>query len=177
MTKLNFNTLSAAQIPEAIDNVGTRSDTLGMDIHCILVAVAADWASCGDVREPVKHVNALIERLGKMTRKNALMQYATSPKLFGMVAHATEANTVVAGKMKHGDLDLRLIANTKWFDFAEPPAPKAWDVIAEYKKFVAKATQKAVNPKVIDKLDPELLTQLVAIQSTLEAADVGDLPN
>jgi hypothetical protein len=50
-------------------------------------------------------------------------------------------------------------------------------VIAEYKKFVAKATQKAVNPKVIDKLDPELLTQLVAIQATLEAAEVGDLPN
>lgn len=173
IAKLDFNALlTDEQITLAIGEVKVETETTQARIHQIIVAVGVKWATDGDIRPAVKHMNNLIEELGAGIRKNALVQYATSPKLFGMIL-TEDTKVLVAGKMKGSNLDVRLIANTKWFDFREPPAPKEFDVVAEYKKFVAKATTRSAKGLAIDKLNPEFLAQMVDLAKTLEAADIG----
>lgn len=157
----------------AIGEVKLESETLQLRIHKIVVAIACQWAVSGDVRPAVKHMNTLVEELGAGVRKNALIQYATSPKLFGMIVKDGTIKELVPGKMKHTDLDMKAIANTHWFDFKEPPAPKAWDIVVEYKKFLAKATTRSAKGLAIDTLNPEFLAEMAKLTANLEAADIG----
>jgi len=171
MASINFKTLTGdAAIDAAIASVGRRSNSVQLDVHYILVATAADWAACGDVRPVVKHVNALMTELGAGMRKNAVVQYAQA--LFGFVLHA-EDKTMTDGKLKAKDLDMALIANTKWFDFREPPVPQPFDLNALLNNLVGKATTRAAKSKKGDKIDPILLAKLVAIDGLASAPVAG----
>lgn len=171
MTKLNFDDLDTNEkITLAIGEVAVESETLQHRIHLIVVAVGVKWAKDGDQNDAVTHMNTLIEKLGAGVRKNALVEYATSKKLFAMVMHETD-KVLVKGGMKHTDLDIRLIVNTKWFDFREPPVAKAWNLVTVLGKLCATGTTKSAKPAKIDTIDPVLLAELVAILARVEAAE------
>lgn len=169
--KLNFDKLTSNEdIALAIDMVALESDTLQLRIHQIIVAMACKWAVDGDVRDPVKHMNLLVEKLGKGVRKNALIEFATSDKLFGFLVHE-QTKVLVAGKMTGAKLNIKLIIDTKWYDFKEPPLVKDWNLVDGLKKVVATANTKAAKGRVGDVIDPKLLSELVAILDAIDKAD------
>lgn len=171
--KLDFNALvTDEQITLAIGEVKAETETVQFRIHQIIVAIGCQWAVSGDVRPAVKFMNLLVDTLGAGVRKNAIVQFSTSPKLFGFLLHDT-SKVLIAGKIKAADLDMKAIANTKWFDFREPPAPKAWDLVVEYKKFLAKATTRSAKGLKIDTLNPEFLASMADLAKSLEASDIG----
>lgn len=169
--KLDFEALNTNEdIARAIDMVAVESDTLQLRIHQIIVAMACKWAADGDVRDPVKHMNDLIEKVGKGVRKNALIEFATSAKLFGFLVHA-DSKALVAGKMQGSGLNIKLIIDTKWYDFKEPPLVKDWNLLDGLKKVVATGNAKTAKARKGDVIDPKLLADLVGILKAIEVAE------
>jgi len=181
MAKINFATLTGEKaITEATDKVAGDTSTAQLNIHYILVAIAADWASDGDIRTVVKQTNYLLTELADGIRKNAIVQWCTSTKLLGLVWN-DETKELVASGMKAKNLDLRLIGNTRWWEFKEPPVPQPYDLGAEFTKLVAKASTRNAKSKKGDKIDPILLAQLSEIKAALAAGKfvgvTAPLPN
>jgi len=169
MPKIDFKTLKGeAAIDEAIENVTGRSNTLQLDVHLILVAVAADWAAGNDVRIPLRQVNKLIAELGDGVRKNALIQWACSAKLLGFVLNEDD-KTVVGGKVKGADLDMRHIANTQWWTFREPPIKKPMNFVDELIAFYEKAATRSAKGKKGDVFDPEAMANVANIVTAIKA--------
>ncbi len=176
MAKIDFKTLTGeAAIDEAISDVSTRSGSLQLDIHLILVAVSADWAAGNDVRIPLRQVNQLLVELGDGVRKNAIIQWACSKKLLGFVLNE-EDKTVVSGKTKGADLDMRVIANTQWWTFREPPIKQPMNFSEELIKFYEKSATRSAKSKKGDVFDPETMAKVAEIVLAIKAANKAVAP-
>lgn len=153
---VNFDTLNTdAKITAAIQSIHDTGETLQLQIHKVLVAVAARWAKTGDVRQPVMHVNALLvsDKLKGM-RKNAMRVWVE--KHLGFVFNE-ETKQFVAGKRTAKELSIKDLANAHWW--AETPEPEYVPVkpevamarmIQQFEKDRAKLGDKsAVTPEMI----------------------------
>ena len=148
--KINWNAMTAEMIDPAIVLTGNSSETLQLRVHKILVAVAVDWHKSADQKLAVQRVNFLLDSLADGMRKQAVVAWVTSPKLFGMlvkeieVAGKTAGTTktmkvIAAGKMKAKKLDLKFITNSHWLMFTKEPEFKAFDLTAKITALLVEA--------------------------------------
>lgn len=166
MASFNFNNLmkndDATLFEKAVDSIQRRGDQVQLDIHVYLVAVATHWATSGDIRPAVKRVNALIAALPGGMRSNAIKAWVEA--FMGFVVYEGEDKEhgfFAAGKRKGKDLEIKKLANARWWEFKPEPEYKGMDLAATVNLAIKKATQrieKGVKPA--DNIDPVLLTAL-----------------
>lgn len=147
----------------AIGKVHAQADTLQMNIHRILVAVAQQWVKHGDVRPAVGHVNALLDAMPKGVRSNGIRKWVEV--FFGMVlkVDGDDKGKFVAGKLKASDLLMDKLTASTWWTFA-PEAPyKPLDFAAELQKLVKKAVERADKTTTGDMIPAELLAGCKAL--------------
>lgn len=162
MARINFNTLDKvndeAAITAAIEALHKRSDTLQMDVHKLLVAIAVRWAQTGDVRPAVQHVNKLLEK-GKFggMRANAIKAWVETFFGFKYVTEGERKDSFIAGAVKGADLRLKEIGNTRWWEF-KPEAPyKPLDFDKMLLALLKKAEDRSKDAKPEDDIDTGLL--------------------
>jgi len=182
MTKIVWNAMTADMIDPAIQSVGKSSETLGLRVHRVLVAIAADWQATTDQRKAVVRVNALMDSLGNgVVRRQALVSWVTSPKHFGMILADKEepgktagttktVKRIVAGKMKAAKLDMPFLTNSHWWLFTKEPEFKAFDFSAKIVALIVEADKIVKRQDKRDKVDTSALTALREIEKTLKAA-------
>lgn len=177
--KINWNAMTTEMIDPAIKLAGSSSDTLQLRVHKILVAIASAWQDGADQKAAVKRVNFLLDSLSDGLRKQAIVAWVTSPKLFGMLVKEVEVATktagktktmkvIAAGKKKAKTLDMKFIANSHWWSFTKEPEWKAFDLTAKITALLVEADrvvkradkrQKALPREILDALrDVEKLT-------------------
>lgn len=126
MAKINYNKLALVNSDDAIDaailSVHRRTDTVQMDIHRILYALAERWVSTGDIRPAVRHVNMLIDNMPKGIRSNAIRSWVEVHMGMIFAEEGDNKGKFVAGKRKPKDVDLKAAMNERWFEF-KPEAP------------------------------------------------------
>jgi len=181
MTKIVWNTLTAEMIEPGILSVGNSSDTLGLRVHKLLVAIAADWAKTTDQQSAVKRVNALMDALGNgVVRRQALVAWVTSPKHFGMIlADKTEpgktagttktVKRIVAGKMKASKLDMQFLTNSHWWSFTKEPEFRAFNFSAKITALIVEADKMVKRADKRDTIPTAALTALREIDKSLAA--------
>lgn len=174
--KINFNTLakvnSDASIEAAIGSLAKRSDTLQLDIHKLLVAIGARWAASGDIRPAVKHVNMLIDTLGKGVRLNAIRSWVEVHFGLTYAEDGEMKGKFVAGKRKATDLDISAMANERWWELKVEPEYKPMDFDKMFNALLAKAS-KADKSKG-DDVDPGLVHALKAAREEYLKANKTD---
>ena len=172
MTKLdivNFDALSTdAKIAKAIKAVHDSGETLQLQIHKVLVAIATRWAKTGDIRQPVLHINALLhsDKLKGM-RKNAMRVWVE--KHLGFVFNE-ETKAFVAGRKTAKELNIKDIGNAHWW--METPEPEYTPVqpeqamarlIAMFEKDRKKlGDASAVSPGMIEALKGMKIADMAA---------------
>lgn len=164
--KVKFSGLGAktddATFSAAIASLHTRGETLQMDTHRVLVALAVRWADTGDVRPVVKHVNALIAK-GKFAgvRKNAISAWVEAFLGMQVVVEGDNKGLFVKGKLKPADLQINELTNKRWFDYTPEPTytPLNFDALFSALMKKAQARVKA-GVKSTDKVDTGLMAVL-----------------
>ena len=170
--KINWNAMTAVMIDPAIMLAGENSETLQLRVHKILVAIAVAWQDGADQKAAVKRVNYLLDELADGVRKQAIVAWVTSPKLFGMLVKEVEVagktagvtktvKVIAAGKKKAKALDMQFIANAHWWTFTKEPEFKAFDLTAKITALLVEADrvvkradkrQKALPIEILDAL-------------------------
>ncbi len=174
--KINWNAMTANMIDPAIKLVGTNSDTLQLRVHKILVAIAVEWQDDADQKAAVKRVNFLLDSLADGVRKQAIVAWVTSPKLFGMLVKEVEVagktagvtktmKVIAAGKKKAKTLDMAFIANSHWWMFTKEPQFKAFDLTAKITALLVEAD------RVVKKADKRQKVLPAAILTALRNVD------
>lgn len=162
MAKINFNTLaklnSDSSMEAAITSLGTRSNTLQLDIHKLLVAVAERWSKAGDVRPAVKHVNMLLDVLATGQRLNAIRAWVEVHLGFIYAEDGEFKGTFVKGKRKHTELDIPALTNERWWELKVEAPYKPMNFDAMFAAMISKA-EKADASKG-DEVDKGLVEAL-----------------
>ncbi len=170
--KINWNALTADMIEPATVQVGKSTGTDQVRIHKLLVATAIAWKGSADQKAAVKRINFLLDELADGIRKQAIVAWVTSPKLFGMLVKEVEVagktagvtktvKVIAAGKKKAKALDMPFIANSHWWMFTKEPEFKAFDLVAKITALLVEADrvvkradkrQKALPVEILDAL-------------------------
>ncbi len=162
MAKINFNKLAELNtdtgIEAAIASLGTRSQTLQLDVHKLLVAVAVRWNKSGDVRPVVKHVNMLIDQLGKGVRLNAIRAWVEVHLGLVYADDGEAKGTFIKGTRKHTDLDIPALTNERWWELKVEPEYKPMNFDAMFAALIAKASK--AQPSKGDEVDMGLVEAL-----------------
>lgn len=171
MPKVNFSKLhlsnTDADFEAAIEVLGKRTDTLQLDIHRFLIAVANRWHETGDVRPAVKFTNLLLARLDKSgVRRNAIMSWVE--ECFGFVFNG-ETKEFVSGKVKGKHLDVETLRNVRWWEFKPEPEFKPVNAQEEFLKIYVKLAKRAEKGNEEDVIDPLLMQHVKAALETYEA--------
>ena len=164
MAQVNFDSLNTdAKITAAIATVHLAGETLQLQIHKILVAVATRWAKTGDVRQPVQHVNTLLQsdKL-KGLRKNAMRTWAE--KHLGFV-YNEETKLLVAGKKTAKELAIKDLANAHWW--TETPEPEYQPIDPAARMAIMIKQFERDRQKMGDKsaVTPEMIAALKTLQT------------
>lgn len=179
--KVDFKSmLTDAAIVACIGSVHKRADTLQLDVHRILVAIAAKWQKCGDIRPAVVQVNMLIDDMPKGVRSNALREWVEL--YFGFTIAVDGVNKdkfTKEGAVKPDTLDLKELANKRWFDVSKEAPYKPIDFGKDLEKLLKRGGER-VNSTKGDAVDAKLLqavqAAVAAHQRELEvAAQAGKL--
>lgn len=163
---VNFASLTTdAAITAAIEDVHQRGESLQLDIQTLIVAVAVRWATTGDVREPVKHINALLHKnMLRGMRKNALRAYVEL--YFGFVFNE-ETKQLVAGKKSHHELDIKAMGQERWWELTpEPEYKPIADFSAEIDRLIKRATTDRQKMGEQSAVSEEMLAKLTALKVT-----------
>lgn len=151
-----------ASITKAIQSLHKRGETLQLDIHRVLVAVAVRWASSGDCRPVAGHINLLLtkDKLGGV-RKNAIREWVET---FMQLALNGEGEFYVPANLKAGKhLNVKDLGNNRWWEFkveAEyKPIQDAHKLVAQ---LVAKLEKDRATLGESSEVDPALIAALKA---------------
>lgn len=157
MTRINFNKLALAnsddQFLAAIASIQRRGESVQLDIHLFLVAVATRWASTGDVRPAIKMVNKLIDALPSGIRSNAIKAWIETYLGFKW----DQAGMFTPGDMKHADLSIKKLANIRWWEFKPEPEYKPMDFTAAVLTLIKKADDRVRKNDPRDAINGDIL--------------------
>ena len=138
MTKLNLITTDAA-IESAIGKAKTQGATLQASFHRIAVSIVARMLETKDHNTCVRLVNAMIEALPAMTRKNAMRSWVEE---FTGYTFNKEDKAFVFAKKEGFKTDLRAAIATPFWDF-KPEVDFA--PIQDWTKLIAGLVGKALK--------------------------------
>lgn len=167
MAKVNFNRLDTAdKLQAARDNLVGRADTLKLDIHKWLIAVAAHWASTGDNRHVAGLINGLLDGDNLQgLRKNSIRDWAVA--FLGMVYNEETKSLVMNAKFKHTDLKIADMANKAWWNFSPEQPYKPMDSLkGEIDRILKRARTDRERLGDESKVEPELLAALAMLATT-----------
>lgn len=157
MTRINFSKLALAnnddQFLAAIVSIKRRGETVQLDIHLFLMAVASRWATTGDVRPAVKMVNKLIDALPHGIRSNAIKAWVETHLGFEW----DQSDLFKPGTLKHSDLSIKKLANIRWWEFKPEPDYKPMDFTAAVLTLVKKADDRVRKHDPRDAIDSDTL--------------------
>jgi hypothetical protein len=145
---------------KAAESIQKRGNTLQLDVHIYLYAVAVSWKAHDDIRTVVSRTNMLIQHLPVGFRTNAVSEWVE--RMFGLIMSVEEkvfvahAKPVITGKT----IDLEKIKNTRWFDFKKEPEYKGLDFSAQLIKLVDAADKRTAKPNDKDKIDMDLAARV-----------------
>lgn len=173
MASISFNKLATvnddASIANAIKSLHTRSDSLQLDIHRLLVAICTRWASSGDVRPVAGHINMLLakDKLGGI-RKNAIRAWVETYMHLRLVEDGDNKGNFYAPKGissgKH--LDIKALTNNRWWEFKPEaeyrPIDDPYKLIAG---LVAKMEKDRVHMGEASKVSVEMIEALKAARA------------
>lgn len=179
MASISFTTLATANsddsIVAAINSLHKRGDSLQLDIHRLLVAVCARWATSGDIRPAVKHINLLLHK-GKLggLRLNAIRQWVETYMGFTFIEEGDLKGTFKAGDMKANGLNMKELTNNRWWEF-KPEAPyKPMDFDKMFLSLMNKAEKRAGSTTSEDNVDPGLLAALKSAREDYISKNVAN---
>ena len=147
----NFNKLvSDADFSGARATIKKRGQTLQVDVHRYLYAVAEQWVATGDVRPVVSRINDLIADLPKGIRINAVKQWVHSYLKLALLDDGTFGRSSIG----HADIDLGVLKNKRWFEDTPEPEFKPIEdadkllqsLLSKFKKDRAKLGDKSAVP-------------------------------
>jgi hypothetical protein len=145
---------------KAAESIQKRGNTLQLDVHLYLHAVAVAWKAHDDIRTVVSRCNLLIAHLPLGFRTKAVNEWVE--RMFGLImsveekAFVAHAKPVITGKT----IDLEKIKNTRWFDFKKEPEYKGLDFSAQLIKLVDAADKRMAKPNEKDKIDQDLTSRV-----------------
>lgn len=174
MTRINFNKLALAnsddQFLAAIASIQRRGETVQLDIHLFLVAVASRWASTGDIRPAIKMVNKLVDALPQGIRSNAIKAWIETHLGFKW----DQAGMFTPGDLKHADLSIKKLANIRWWEFKPEPDYKPMDFTASLLTLIKKADERVRKNDPRDAINSDTLraVKFAASGKTLGVADL-----
>ena len=153
---------SEADFAKDVASIARRAESVQMDIHRHLYAIAFRWNETGDVRPAVLRVNALIDAMPKGIRVNAIREWVEVMLGFEFV-EADKATKISAqfkaGSIKGADLPMDSILNKRWFELKQEAPYKPIDFGADLMKLLKRAGERASSTKG-DTVDPELLVMV-----------------
>lgn len=174
MARINFTKLALAnsddQFIAAIESIQRRGESVQLDIHLFLVAVASRWASTGDVRPAVKMVNSLIDALPQGVRSNAIKAWVETHLGFAW----DQSNLFQAGTLKHSDLSIKKLASIRWWEFKPEPAYKPMDFTAAVLTLIKRADDRLPKNDPRDAIDTDTL-RAVKFAAAGKALGLDDL--
>ena len=163
MAPINFTKLALAisddQFLAAIESIQRRGNSVQLDIHLFLVAVASRWANTGDVRPAVTMVNNLIEALPHGVRSNAIKGWVEAH--LGFVWDQTDL--FKAGTLKHADLSIKKLANIRWWEFKPEAEYKPMNFTEAVLSLIKRADDR------LQKRDPRDMIDASAVQAVKSA--------
>jgi hypothetical protein len=167
---LNITTLvSDADFSKDAASIAKRGESVQMDIHRHLYAIAFRWKETGDIRPAVKRVNALIDAMPKGLRLNAIREWVEV--MFGFV-YVEKSKDVpehfTAGPIKGADLPMDTIMQKRWYEFKAEAAYKPINFGESLSKLLKQAGQR-VNSAKGDNVDAEMLAAVKAALTDLSA--------
>lgn len=155
-----------AEFAKDCASIAKRADTVQMDIHRHLYAIAFRWNETGDVRPAVKRVNALIDAMPKGLRVNAIREWVEVMFGFEYVEKQGDAPACFkAGPIKGADLPMDSILHKRWFELKQEAPYKPINFGEDLAKLLKRAGERANSAKG-DDVDGELL---VAVQAAVSA--------
>ncbi len=158
---------TAAEVNKAISSIQNRAKKLDSDIHSCAVSCLHHADAHGDVTL----MQNLILAMGKSQRRNALIGWANA---FGKFQPNEKGKNVDYCKTNTTDIE-GAIETSPW-DFSPEQAFKPFDMQAELKKLLKRATKASEDsrnnvPKEYMKAIGEALTGDVEVKQLLEAMD------
>ncbi len=158
---------TAAEVTKAISSIQNRAKKLDNDIHTVAVSCLHHADQHGDVTL----MQNLILAMGKSQRRNALIGWANA---FGKFQPNEKGKNVDYCKSNTTDIE-GAIETSPW-DFSPEQAFKPFDMQAELKKLLKRATKASEDsrnnvPKEYMKAIGEALTGDVEVKQLLEAMD------
>ncbi len=158
---------TAAEVTKAISSIQNRAKKLDNDIHTVAVSCLHHADAHGDVTL----MQNLILAMGKSQRRNALIGWANA---FGKFQPNEKGKNVDYCKTNTTDIE-GAIETSPW-DFSPEQAFKPFDMQAELKKLLKRATKASEDsrnnvPKEYMKAIGEALTGDVEVKQLLEAMD------
>lgn len=151
-------------ITNAITGIHRRSNTLQMDVHLVLCAIAKRWNQTGDIRPAIKHVNHLLQngQLGGV-RTNAIKAWVQEFFGFQLVEAGEAKGTFCKGTIKAPDL--AAIADNRWWEFKPEPEYKPMDFDKMLMALLDKGEKRAATATAEDKVDPALIAAIKAART------------
>lgn len=174
MTRINFTKLALAnsddQFLAAIASIQRRGETVQLDIHLFLVAVASRWAGTGDVRPAVKMINKLVDALPQGIRSNAIKAWVETHLGFQW----DQSGMFKPGDLKHSDLAIKKLANVRWWEFKPEPDYKPMDFTASVLTLIKKADDRVRKNDPRDAINSDILraVKFAASGKTLGVEDL-----
>lgn len=172
---MDFNNLNSGNLDAAIEDFLQRSENLKLDSHRMLVAIAADWAASGDCRHAVKRANRIIgaKKETKALRVQGMVNWFATHCGLQLADEGENKGKIYcpADKTSGQHLDLKTLANARWFDETPPPALKPFDFTTQVEKLLKLAATRAEKNDGTTTIDEELLAEIkaAATRATLRA--------
>jgi len=174
MSKVVFKTLAErndeSSIVSAINSLHRRSDSLQLDIHLVLTAIATRWAASGDMRPVSTHINLLLtkDKMGGV-RKNAIKAWVQKHMGLAIIEEGdNKGHFYVPVDLKDGKhLKLKELCNERWW---EMKPEEDYKPIEDPIKLIKALTNKLIKDqnKAGDqtKVTPEMIEALNAMTAT-----------
>jgi hypothetical protein len=163
-----------ADFAKDVLSIAKRADTVQMDIHRHLYAIAFRWNETGDIRPAVSRVNLLIGAMPKGIRVNAIRTYVEAMFGFIFVEKATGVlEHFIAGPVKGAALPMDSILNKRWFEFSAEPPYTAINFGADLAKLLKRASDRMNSTKgdEVDKFLLDAVSKAVAERAAAKHAE------
>lgn len=165
-TKLN-TVNDEKTITSAIQSLHKTGETLQLNIHRVLVAIAVRWAASGDMRPVTGHINMLLQKdkLGGI-RKNAIRAWVETYMGLKLVEEGdNKGEFYVPADLKAGKhMNIKELTNNRWWEFKpEPEYTPIADPIKLLKQLTGKMEKDRQQLGEESKVDPAMIEALKAM--------------
>lgn len=165
------NTMSFEDIEKAIPMLAKRGAGFRADIQKLIVSVARNWHSSGNVAHAAKLLSRIITEIEGYYAQ-ALVNYAQG--MFGMTWDQ-KAKALVYTNTKIDEATLKLVIKEPFWEFSPPKEPKGFDFFADLMKLLDKNQKKLGKPDELTEKDhvapSAIVQQIKTILAQAQAAE------